>query len=437
MIMNNEDYMHNRFEKWLYEHPGPYTSDEAIQLRDEAMLAIAESVKDGQITSLDGTESPLSKRICAKHEATNFEMNSNWVGSSQDWICPCCSRSKFQISRLGKKGQVLAKLVIHHDHMNDALEAEFHRAFAEAGTSVEQIDGWRLVERMRDAFAAHAEVLVCEDCNNADAEAKKLVGAAKLFSFSLGQIKRFIRPGDHRSHEIDSHHARVVWIEAMPAHTLRQQLISAVARAAATNAHWYEPHSRNADPIPVFGFSRRSVDQQIVRWANPDALLRVLGTNTRISAPNLTGWRQGERPEGKQPPPNYLAMLRTEDAHGQMWDALPDDWRCPICCRGKYEQVYLGEKGKVLFVIKQLAAKDAWASYSHMCNHCSSTLSSLKWEAVQSVGREVKNIYMLVKPTELSQIIVARPHSAHRIKTKEAAILLNVVAQRICETLPQ
>ena len=101
--------------KWCLEHPGPYTLNEEIELRKEAMAALVESVKTGDITSLDGVESPLSERIRARHGVTDFEMNSNWVGSSQDWICPCCGRSKFQVSRVGKKGQILAKLVVHHD----------------------------------------------------------------------------------------------------------------------------------------------------------------------------------------------------------------------------------------------------------------------------------------------------------------------------------
>lgn len=431
--MSNERYEQSLFMKWCLEHPGPYTPSEEIELRKEAMAVLVKSVKAGDITSLDGAESPLSERIRAQHGVTDFEMNSNWVGSSQDWICPCCGRSKFQVSRVGKKGQILAKLVVHHDHMGEAMKAAFHSAFEAAGTRVEQIDGWRLVERMGDAFAAYAEVLVCEDCNNADTEAKNLARSPSYFSFSIGQIRRLIRSANHRPHLVDPVQAEEVWAEAEPAYKLRMKLISTVAQAAATDAHWYEPHARTADPIPVFGFARRSVESEISRWAYADPLLRTLGANTKISAPNLSRWRQVEQKVGKQLPANYLAMLRTEESHGRSWEALPEDWRCPVCHRSKHELVYVGEQGKVIFAMRLVTARGAWASLARICNHCESTLMSLKWEGAQCAGKAPKNSYSFVEPMELGKIIAARPHSPHLIREKEAQELLSLVVQRISE----
>ena len=429
--MSKEHYEQSLFLRWCIEHPGPYPPSEEIELRKEATAVLAESVKAGDITSLDGAESPLSERIRAQHGVADFEMNSNWVGSSQDWICPCCGRSKFQVSRVGKKGQILAKLVVHHDHMGEAMKAAFHSAFEAAGTRVEQIDGWRLVERMGEAFAAYAEVLVCEDCNNADTEAKKVVGSPSYFSFSIGQIRRLIRSGDHRPHLVEPAKAEEVWAEAEPAYKLRMKLIGAVARAAATDAHWYEPHARAVEPIPVFGFARRSVEPEIVRWASADPLLRTLGANTRVCAPNLSRWRQVAQKPGKPLPANYLAMLRTEESHGRSWEALPEDWCCPICHRSKHELVYIGEQGKVIFAMRLVTARGAWASLTRICNHCESTLMSLKWEAAQRAGKAARDSYGFVEPAELSRIIIARPHSAHAIRGKEAQELLLDVAQRI------
>lgn len=161
-----------------------------------------------------------------------------------------------------------------------------------------------------DAFAAYAEVLVCEDCNNADTEAKKLAGSPSYFSFSIGQIRRLIRSADHRPHLVEPARAEEVWAEAEPAYKLRMKLISAVAQAAATDAHWYEPHARAADPIPVFGFTRRSVESEITRWAYADPLLRTLGANTKVSAPNLSRWRQVAQKPGKQLPANLRCCAR-------------------------------------------------------------------------------------------------------------------------------
>lgn len=189
--MNDDLYFQSRFWRWCVENE-PFDHEQMHALREQALDALVASINAGEISSLDGIDSPLSKKIKTHHQLAVFEMNSNWIGSPQSWVCPCCSRSKFQVSRVGKKQQILAKLVIHHDHMGEALKAAFHAAFEGAGTDVQQIEGQRLVERMGGAFAAYEEVLVCEDCNNADTAAKKLSAAPPYFSFSIGQIRRFI-----------------------------------------------------------------------------------------------------------------------------------------------------------------------------------------------------------------------------------------------------
>lgn len=411
--------------------------EEERALRDQALSVLVESINAGEITSIDGIESPLSKRIKAHHGLESFEMNSNWIGSSQDWVCPCCSRSKFQVSRIGNKQQIVAKLVIHHDHMDDALEAEFHQAFASTGTSKEQIEGLRLVERMANTFAAYEEVLICEDCNNADAQAKKAVSAPKNFSFSPGQIRRFIRSADHRPHEVDMSSARAVWNEAKPAYDLRMEIIRAVGHAAATSKHWYEPYPRQSCAVPVFGYghhsARRFGDHIIQKWVNSETLLKALGPQTPVARKDMSQWRttNANRRAGKPLPPNFLAMLRSECTRAERWDSVAEDWRCPTCRRSKQEATYVGEKGKVGFYLHTLSARDKWRDITAICNHCFSTLTSLKWEVEEKTGRNLPDSFTFVGPDELSTIIIARPHSAHCIHQSESAQLVSLLVARL------
>lgn len=281
--------------------------EEREALRIQALSVLLNSINSGEITSLDGVDSPVSQRIKAHHKSNFFEMNTNWIGSSQNWICPCCSRSKFQISRIGNKGQILAKLVIHHDHMGEAMKGAFNRAFVSEGTNSEQPDGLKLVEKMGVAFAAYAEVLICEDCNNADTEAKRAVDAPTYFSFSPGQIKQFIRCQDHRPHSTDVEIARNKWCESKPSYELRMKIINAVARAAVTDAHWYEPYPLGTNPVPVFG-NNRTGDQEIEQWVSKTTLFQRLGPQKKVSAPNLSKWRVQHQKLGNKPPPNFLAL---------------------------------------------------------------------------------------------------------------------------------
>lgn len=421
----------SRFARWCAQHES-LIGTKTDALKDEALALLVESVKAGEIVSLDGVDTPLSKKIMAHHRPVDFEMNSNWIGSSQAWVCPCCSRSKFQISRIGRKNQILAKLVIHHDHMGEALKAAFHLSFEEAGTDIEQIDGQRLIERIGKAFAAYEEVLVCEDCNNADTEAKKLVAAPPHFSFSIGQIRRFICNGDHHPHKIDALAAHQAWQEARPAYELRMKLIRAVAHAAATDSHWYEPYDRRMAPVPVLGHSSsRSEDFLVQRWVSIGALYEALGPKKMPSSRNLSRWRLSAAKVGRALPGNFLAMLRSDETCASTWDSVSEAWHCPICQRSKQQVVYVGDGGRVKFYLSSNAGRGSWSSARCICNHCNSVLMRLKLEVAEAIGETPYDSYGFVSPDELAQIIVSRPHSSHLIRSKEAEALLALALERL------
>lgn len=428
--MEDKDFMNSSYWRWCASHSA-LSIEQKQALSKEALSTLLESVNAGEITTLDGVDTLLSKQISAHHGATDFEMNSNWMGSSQNWACPCCSRSKFQISRVGKKGQILAKSVIHHDHMSEALKAGFHSAFESARTEVEQVEGLRLVERMGNAFAAYEEVLICEDCNNADTEAKKLVASPPYFSFSIGQIRQFIESRDHQPHQIARSLVEQIWCKAKSAYNLRMNLISEVAHAAATDTHWYEPYARGTDAIPVLWYGQRFGDRTIKEWVSDEILYKALGPKKPIFAPNLSRWREESQKAGKPLPSNFLAMLRSDEAHAQAWNSVADDWHCPTCSRSKHQAVYVGEKGKIIFFLRTTGRNGDWGSVKTICNHCASTLMSLKQEIKKLTGEALQDSYGFVAPNELINVISARPHSPHLIRSDEAAALVSAIVARM------
>lgn len=426
----NDDLLDSQFWRWTLAQKLT-VGEEAQSQRREALALLVESVNAGEVSCLDGVNSPVSLTIKRHHGIDEFEMNSNWIGSSQDWFCPCCKRTKFQISRIGSKGQILANSVIHHDHMGDALKSAFHVAFEAAGTDVQQNEGQRLVERIGSTFSAYEEVLVCEDCNNADTKAKKLVASPANFSFSVNQIARFIRLNNHQPHEVDEATARRVWSEAMPACELRMQLIRTVAHAAATDTHWYEPHARESPAVPVLGFVRRAGDSTILKWVSQTDLMKALGPHDKKVVKNLTRWRTILQKPGRLPPANFLAMLRSEDAFARSWDSVAEDWHCPICKRSKSKIVYVAEKGAVSFYVRSIFGRSQWTGTAAICNQCNSILMSLKWEVVAQTGCELRDFYKFVSPAELMSIIAARAHSPHLVHQKEAEVLYQTVLQRV------
>lgn len=427
--MDHERFLSSKFYKWHLVHsPNNYIEQEQ---HIEGLRILQECVSSGEIDSLDSINSPLSRMIQKLHGLNEFEMNSNWIRSGQDWSCPCCGRSKLQISRIGNKGQILAKLILHHDHMGEALETAFHKAFEKAETCVEQSEGLRLVERMGKAFSGYDEILICEDCNNADAEAKKLVNAPRFFSFSPGQINVFIRVQANTPHFVDIEVAQEIWAKAAPAYKLRMELIETVAHAAATDSHWYESF-KGISPTPMIGASHHRVgDSVIEQWFGIGSIVKALGATKSLSSPNLSRWRTRRVQKAKPLPVNFMAMLRSDPWNSKFWDSLCDSWQCPICRRTKFETIYVNEKGKLKFSPASTSDRGAWKGYSTICNHCKSTLMSLKWEVVSILGKDLQDSYSFVAPAELANIIIPIPHSTHGIDLASAEALITDLVARL------
>jgi hypothetical protein len=210
------------------------------------------------------------------------------------------------------------------------------------------------------------------------------------------------------------------------------ELIRKVAHAAVTDAHWYEPYPRGMDPIPTLTFgANRDGDHTIRKWVSTDRLLEALSPKKRVSAPDLAQWRNAMAKRGKVPPDNFLAMLLSDLDMAANWTSLEDEWRCPVCQRSKAETVYVGGKGKMKFYASRTSGKGQWSAAPIVCNHCKSTLMSLKLEVAALVGAtETFDSYRFVTPGELKNVIVARAHSAHEIRTDTAAALISTIVAR-------
>lgn len=421
--MWSDSAYYSRFGDWSQSRQPPLgvPNDEYR----EGLKLLVDCVDSGEINCLDSQNSPVAREILERHGERRFEMNSNWVGSPQDWACPCCGRTKLQISRVGKKEQILAKCVIHHDHMGDVLEEAFNAEFVAAGTDIEQVDGRKLIERMSSAFAAYDAILVCEDCNNADTAAKKLLAVPREFSFSIGQIRNFIQVREHQPHSIDQSKAQIAWDAAKPAFVLRMRIVKAVAKAAATDTHWFERYPRKFEPIPVYGHGDRWLPK-ISQWFSSDVLMDALGMQMKVSKVNVSRWRDGSIKNGKPLPANYLALLRSVEYKADSWDSLPDDWTCPICQRGKSQIVYVGDQGQVRFNVATTGK--AWRETPKICGHCSKVHLALKTEVKSHLGN-FQDSYSFVSAGELAQIILPRPNTDHQVLPTEAIALLTRILE--------
>lgn len=107
--------------------------------------------------------------------------NRLWPTLSDEWRCPCCGRTKFELLRWGKRvgsnaviyGEVgwMAALHKHHNH------------------------GYQI--RWSD------QVLICGSCNNVDGTAKRVLHLPEHWSFSASEISQFVKTPPHGKAVID------------------------------------------------------------------------------------------------------------------------------------------------------------------------------------------------------------------------------------------
>jgi hypothetical protein len=136
---------------------------------------------------------------------------SNFFDVEPNWKCPCCYRAREEFSRIDGNGKLLCRIVSHHDHFHDFVEDQLPKV------------DWKLSQGVCHVLCcSHSRfppTLVCEDCNNADASAKKIVGAPKEFSFTPFGFTGFIVVSNNLPHSIDKIQAHSVYEAAI--HSMR------------------------------------------------------------------------------------------------------------------------------------------------------------------------------------------------------------------------
>lgn len=122
---------------------------------------------------------------------TGLHCHRLWAEVGDDFICPGCGRTKFQMLHWGKrfpKSQSsfmdwVAVLHRHHDHSQGVF---------------------------RFGEGRFPETVICDQCNSADGAAKRRLVLPRGFSFSPSEISQFIKSTPHGKHEIDFDAARIV-----------------------------------------------------------------------------------------------------------------------------------------------------------------------------------------------------------------------------------
>lgn len=399
--------------------------------RDKAKQLFFEKVSRGSI-ALDGVMSPLTRELAVRFGAERVDMTFGWACTPVDWVCPACGRTKPEIVRLNTNGDLMCRLVEHHDHMKDLVKAEFERQCKLQKTLVADEFARRFATRASQMISAYDNAIICDDCNAADPKAKGAVGTHKDFSFSPQEIRRFVRPRPNVPHEIDAEEASRIWQVNEETFALRLKIVKRIAGIAATNTHWYQelPYGERAETV------YRHAEYLQRQYGVPGALYELTGDKRRLPSPDLGAWRRvkhkiqcaGPRPEDVA----YLAKV----SFSRQWSAVDESWRCPSCDRTKHETVRKSNKGDWTFLLSDRSFYAPGERYGNkravICGDCGLLASNLGKEACH-VARAAtgSNYAQFLSVSEIALVVLPQPHARHNVKNDVADSLMIDLIERV------
>lgn len=399
---------------------------------EEAQDAVISAIRNGQITQIDGVMSPISVALSSRLDSTLFDMNSWWVKTPQNWICPACGRGKIDLARLNTKAEIMCHLVEHHDHMKDLLKRRFQEISVNRKEVVADELAEKFAKRSATMVSAYENTIICVDCNNADAQAKKAAKTKSDFSFSPNELLRIIKSESNRPHKIDVDVAKAVWAEQQDTFELRMKIVDRIAGIAASNEHWFQPGDNNCNP------------ELIDRWAlayvhtkGAYGVLAVLSGSMKPKAARpASAWRQTAlRPPGVLPPPNEIEHAG-KVGNPKLWKAL-DDWICPGCHRNKRDIVRKNKDGEWAFPVGKMIFFDVSSPRGRReiftCADCMKVAQELGKEAVLRVGKEVQGYGRLVNIEEVRRCVISSPHTRHNIDNDTAELVLEDIEVRLLQ----
>ncbi|MCK4118444.1 hypothetical protein ACI2UK_13480 [Ralstonia nicotianae] len=397
----------------------------------DAKQRFFELVSNGAI-SLDGIMSPLTRALIERFGAQGVDMTLGWACTPMQWACPACGRSKPEIGRLNAKGELMCRLVEHHDHMQDLVEKEFEHQCKSQKTIVADEFAKRFAARASQMVSAYDNAIICDDCNAADPAAKSAVGTHKDFSYSPQEIRRFVRSRPNAPHDIDVEEAGRIWQQHEETFNLRLKIVARIAAIAASNTHWYQELPRPQRAESVYRHAKHMESM----YGFPGAIYELSGDKRRPPPADLSKWRRGAQKRPSRRPSSEDIDYVAKVINAQHWGAVDEWWQCPACDRTKRETVRESNKGDWSFRLSDRSFYARGERYEHkravVCWDCSLLASNLGKEACLTVGATTESDYArFLSVSEIALVVRPQPYGRHNVKNDAADALVARLVERI------
>lgn len=321
-----------------------------LELPDFAAMSDDDIERHVLARSKDGRWSSQTRWLLEQFGTQKLDLNEAWAQTWVDWQCPCCLRRKSEIARLTDSGVLLCQLDWHHDHLADAA-GDVMRRKATLGIG----DDLLLVRKRACAAALplierFAPILLCNDCNAADAAMKARPGsdAPRAFSFSPQEIARFIKPVPHESHALDEDAGRKLWPDALAHFRERMAFAELMGDRIGAGLHdraisSYSAPTRDYEDSRLL--YRLAFEAGGVR-NRPHGLGEALLARSRSTAGrSITGKKRSSAKIRIPTADEFRALNEAQTHSSPPWLNAGADWRCPSCARSKFEILRLSNRG--------------------------------------------------------------------------------------------
>jgi hypothetical protein len=176
--------------------------------------------------------------------------NRHWDNTQPDWACPCCKRTKLHLTKPINAG-LHGALVDHHDHLADYADMQLKTLVTASGRmEISEDEGWFKNHKIKPFIVRFQRSLICEDCNNADPAAKKVIGdICPFFSFTPEEISYFIKPEKHSPHKLDLERVEEVYVSANESYAYRKSLCDTLMSRLVTNSRYWGDKNKSPGSI--------------------------------------------------------------------------------------------------------------------------------------------------------------------------------------------
>lgn len=400
---------------------------------EKAQMAIISLIISGELTSIDGVMSPVSVALSARLGSNEFDINSWWVKTPQEWICPACGRKKIDLARLNTKNEIMCHLVEHHDHMKDVLRRRFQEISVNRKVVVADQHAENFAKRSSAMISAYENTLICVDCNNADVIAKKAASAHRDFSFSPKELRLIIKSNPNKVHEIDEDVAKKIWSEQQSTFELRIKIADRISEIAANNEHWFQSGDLNCDPDLVY----RRASAYVERKGAYGILELLKGPKKIKPVQPASAWRKiSHQPSNPHPTPNEIDHAG-QVGHSKRWNEISEEWICPGCKRIKREIVRKNKDDKWMFSATESCFFSPGARWYKekilVCGDCVKTAQDMGKEAALGAGKKIQGYTAQVNIQEVQRCVIPRPHARHNIDNDEVEQILKNIIYRLLQ----